>query len=58
MYISIKEREKERERERERERAELIGNQNVFDELLEILPTGNSLKPQRCCDATFFHFMS
>ena len=52
MYISIN------ERERERERAELIGNQNVFDELLEILPTGNSLKPQRCCDATFFHFMS
>ena len=46
---------KERERERE---TELIGNQNVFDELLEILPTGNSLKPQRSCDATFFHLMS
>ena len=46
---------KERERERE---TELIGNQNVFDELLEILPTGNSSKPQRCCDATFFHLLS
>ena len=56
IYVYIDKRE--RERERERERAELIGNQNVFDELLEILPTGNSSKPQRCCDATFFHLLS